>query len=72
MHAKKSFENTLKEAPEAKTILLASCITPEANERIIRDSTIKFFYNLTEVIREKAAYRDFTQFVFSLLAPDHD
>lgn len=65
--AKKSFENTRKDAPDAKTILIASCITNEANERITSDKTIDSFFNLTEVIREKERYDEFVNLVFSVL-----
>lgn len=66
--AKKSFENTRKDAPGAKTILLASCITKEAEERIINDKkTIDKFFNLTQVIKEKEQYDEFVNLVFSIL-----
>ena len=66
--AKKSFENTRKDAPEAKTILIASCITSEAKERISKDTnTIDRFFNLTEVIKEKERYDEFVNLVFSIL-----
>ncbi len=65
--AKESFENTRKDAPEAKTILIASCITNEAKERISNDKTIDRFFNLTEVIKEKERYNEFVNLVFSVL-----
>ncbi len=66
--AKKSFENTRKDAPDAKTILIASCITSEARERISNDKkTIDSFFNLTEVIKEKEKYNEFLDLVFSIL-----
>lgn len=66
--AKKSFENTRKDAPGAKTILIASCITSEARERISNDrQTIDEFFNLTEVIKEKERYHEFVNLVFAIL-----
>ncbi len=65
--AKKSFENTRKDAPEAKTILIASCITNEARERISHDKTIDNFFNLTQVIKEQEKYAEFLELVFSTL-----
>ena len=65
--AKKSFESTLREAPDAKTILIASCITPEAKERIDKDKTISCYFNLTEVIKEKQKYTELVELIFSVL-----
>jgi hypothetical protein len=65
--AKKSFENTLKEAPDAKTILVASCITDETRKRIREDKTITDFFNLTELIKDKDKYEEFVYLVFSIL-----
>jgi DNA modification methylase len=65
--AKKSFEDTLRTSPDAKTIFLASCITAEARERIEQDQTIFRYFNLTEVIKEKARYSEFVELIFSLL-----
>lgn len=65
--AKKSFEQTLRRSPDAKTILVASCITDEVHERIRKDATISYYFNLTEVISSTEVYRQFMQLVFSLL-----
>ncbi len=65
--AKKSFENTLREAPDAKTILVASCITGETRKRIKDDKTITEFFNLAELIKDKAKYDEFVYLVFSIL-----
>ncbi len=65
--AKKSFEDTLRTAPDAKTILLASCITSQARERIEHDQTIFKYFNLTEIIKEKKKYSELVELVFSLL-----
>jgi hypothetical protein len=65
---KKSFENTRKDAPEAKTILIASCIAKEAEERISNDTkTIDKYFNLTQVIKDKERYDEFVDLVFSIL-----
>lgn len=66
--AKKSFEKTLGEAPNAKTILIASCLTTEALDRMKKDPTISKFFNLTEVIREKQPYDEFVNLVFALIS----
>lgn len=65
--AKKSFESARKDAPGVKTILVAICITNEAKERISNDKMIDRFFNLTEIIKEKEAYSQFVELVFSLL-----
>jgi hypothetical protein len=66
--AKKPFEDTRKDAPTSKTILIASCMTKEAEERISQDTkTIDKFFNLTQVIKEKERYDEFTDLVFSVL-----
>ncbi len=66
--AKKSFEDTRRTAPDAKTILVASCITQEARERIDQDKkTISSYFNLTEIIREKKKYSEFVELVFAIL-----
>lgn len=65
--AKKSFEETLRENPAAKTILLASCITEEVRERIKQDATVSEYFNLTEVIALAETYDRFVNQVFSLL-----
>lgn len=70
--AKKSFENTRKDAPAAKTILIASCMTKEAEERIAHDrNTIDEYFNLTQVIKEKEQYDKFVALVFSVLCETH-
>ncbi len=65
--AKKSFEDTLRTAPVAKTLFVASCITTEARERIDNDSTIYRYFNLTEVIKERKKYSEFVELVFAIL-----
>ncbi|MDQ2713666.1 MAG: XcyI family restriction endonuclease [Chloroflexota bacterium] len=65
--AKKSFEDTLRTASDAKTIFVASCITTEARERIDKDATIYKYFNLTEVIKEKKKYSEFVELIFAIL-----
>ncbi|MEA5553666.1 XcyI family restriction endonuclease [Anabaena cylindrica UHCC 0172] len=66
--AKKSFEEALRINPEVKTILIASCITPEVNNRIQNDPIISVYFNLTEILSEKLQiYDQFFQEVFSSL-----
>lgn len=67
--AKKSFESALKVSPDAKTILVASCITPEVRTRILHDTTISSYFNLTELLVEDSqTYNQFMSEVFSLFA----
>ena len=65
--AKKSFEETLRNTSTAKTILVASCITPEVHSRIAQDQTISEYFNLTEIISDNITSSKFAQQVFSLL-----
>ncbi|HJT59910.1 MAG TPA: XcyI family restriction endonuclease [Ktedonobacteraceae bacterium] len=65
--AKKSFEETLRSTPSAKTMLVASCITPEVQSRIEQDQTISKYFNLTEIIGKTPKYEEFMQQVFSIL-----
>ncbi|HCI80721.1 MAG TPA: hypothetical protein DHW02_13640 [Ktedonobacter sp.] len=65
--AKKSFEKTLQDAPNARTILIASCITSEVQKRIARDATISEYFNLTEVLKEQEKYHELLNLVFSIL-----
>jgi XcyI restriction endonuclease len=66
--AKKSFEESLRLNPEVKTILVASCITPEVNNRIQNDPIIYVYFNLTEILSEESKmYDQFVQEVFSFL-----
>lgn len=66
--AKKSFGKTVQDAPNAKTILIASCITSEVQKRIAKDVTISQYFNLTEVLREQAKYHELLHLVFSTLS----
>jgi len=65
--AKKSFEDTRRDAPHARTVLVASCITAEVETRIKSDGTISVYYNLTQILSERATYDRFVNEVFSLL-----
>lgn len=66
--AKKSFEEALRRNSQVKTILVASCITPQVHTRIQNDSTISSYFNLTEILSEDSTqYEQFTQSVFSIL-----
>lgn len=66
--AKKSFEESLRRNPQVKTILVASCITPQVQARIYDDSTISAYFNLTEILSENSAqYAQFAKEIFSLL-----
>ncbi len=65
--AKKSFEDTTRTSPQAKTILIASCITPEALQRIDQDQTIFRYFNLTQIVREKQKYNELVEVIFTLL-----
>ncbi|MBD2293528.1 XcyI family restriction endonuclease [Anabaena sphaerica FACHB-251] len=66
--AKKSFEEALRINPEVKTILIASCITPEVNNRIQNDPIIFVYFNLTEILSEESRiYDQFVQEVFLVI-----
>lgn len=66
--AKKSFEKSLQENPSLITILVASCITSEVQNRVEKDSTISRYFNLSKILSENStAYLSFVQEVFSLL-----
>lgn len=66
--AKKSFEEALRRNPEAKTILVASCITAQVHIRIQNDPTISAYFNLTEILSENSTQHDqFALEVFSVL-----
>ena len=65
--AKKSFEETLRNTPTAKTFFVASCITPEVYSRKAQDQTISEYFNLTEIISDNSIYSKFMQQVFLLL-----
>ena len=66
--AKKSFEKALQDAPNARTILIASCITTEVRKRIEKDSTISQYFNLTEVLREQERFHELLNLVFTIVA----
>jgi hypothetical protein len=65
--AKKTFENALHQNAEIITILVASCITKEVQDRIEQDLTISHYYNLTEVISAAETSDQLMQLIFSLL-----
>ena len=65
--AKKSFEESRRDNAHVKTILVASCITSEVQTRIQQDSTISFYFNLTQILSDPALSSQFMQQVFSLL-----
>ena len=69
--AKKSFEEARRLVPDAPTILIASCITPEVHTRIGQDSLITSYYNLTKLLSEgSTSYAQFMNEIFSLLGVD--
>lgn len=66
--SKKSFEKARRITPGVTTIFVASCITPEAHQRIRQDPTISSYYNLTEILSEGSPVATaFMGEVFSLL-----
>lgn len=65
--AKKSFDQVLRHTPDAATFLVASCITPEVQQRIAGDASIFAYYNLTELVSEPVRYQQFMNQLFSLL-----
>lgn len=65
--AKKSFDEVLRYTPDAATFLIASCITPEVQQRISGDASIFAYHNLTELVSEQTSYQRFMGQLFSLL-----
>ncbi len=65
--AKKSFENALHHSRDAQTILVASCITHEVEERVLQDQTITHYFNLTEMLSSTETYARFMEVIFTLL-----
>lgn len=49
----KSFDNIKQTFPQAKTILVASCITAEVEARIRESQTVNFTYMLTDITLKK-------------------
>jgi len=62
--AKKSFEESLRTGPTAKTIFLASCITEEVHRRVMKDKQIGKFFNLTEVLTDEISKKRFLDYLF--------
>lgn len=65
--AKKSFDETRRDSPNATTILVASCITTEVETRIQQDPAVTVYYNLTQILSEDDVYKQFVDTVFLLL-----
>ncbi len=65
--AKKSFEKTLEDNPDAITIYLASCITDEVERRLAEDATVQQVFNLTALLGDEAQRNDFLAYVGKLL-----
>ena len=65
--AKKSFEESRRNNAQVKTLFVASCITSEVQIRIQQDSTISFYFNLTEILSDAATADQFMQQIFALL-----
>lgn len=55
----KSFENTLAEYPNAVTILVASCITPEVDNRLNSSMTVRQKYITTTITANEREKRKF-------------
>jgi hypothetical protein len=65
--AKKSFEKTLEDNPDAITIYLASCITDEVERRLAEDATVQQVFNLTILLGDEAQRNDFLAYIGKLL-----
>ena len=55
----KSFENTLAEYPNATTVLVASCITPEVGARLGASMVVRQKYITTEITSNEKNQRKF-------------
>ncbi|HLL78532.1 MAG TPA: XcyI family restriction endonuclease [Ktedonobacteraceae bacterium] len=65
--SKKSFEESRRNNGQVKTILIASCITAEVQERIQQDSTISRYFNLTEVLSNAERLSELLRYIFDIL-----
>jgi hypothetical protein len=65
--AKKSFEKTLEDNPDAITIYLASCITDEVERRLAEDATVQQVFNLTILLGDEAQRNGFLAYTGKLL-----
>jgi len=65
--AKKSFEKTLEDNPNAITIYLASCITDEVERRLVEDATVQQVFNLTVLLGNEAQRNDFLAYIGKLV-----
>ena len=65
--AKKSFEKTLEDNPDAITIYLASCITDEVERRLAEDATVQQVFNLTILLGDEAQRNDFLAYIGKLV-----
>ena len=63
----KSFENTLEEYPNAMTILVASCITPEVEARLGASMVVRMKYILTDITANETNKRKFANRIRKLL-----
>lgn len=65
--AKKSFEASIKDNSKVITILVANCITPEVNDRLKQDKTIKTYLNLAALVNSEDERQQFLKYVFENL-----
>lgn len=63
--AKKSFEEAFRQNEQVKTILVASCITTEVENRINSDPTIHEYHNLTELMTVDEVKVAFLEHIFN-------
>jgi len=65
--AKKSFEEAIRQKANVVTVLVASCITPEVNNRVKKDKTIKDYFNLTAILTMEEEKEKFLKYIFKIL-----
>ncbi len=65
--AKKSFEAAIAENDDVVSILIASCITSEVDERISGDESINHYFNLTQILSDEDELERLMECVFSHL-----
>lgn len=62
--AKKSFEEAIRNNVDVITLFVASCITPEVDNRVKQDQTIKDYFNLTAILTIEEAKEKFLECIF--------
>jgi XcyI restriction endonuclease len=65
--AKKSFDEAMKQNAKVKRVFVASCITPEVEQRIKHDKTFQHTFNLTRILRDERDRATFLNLILNIL-----